>query len=137
MEGHPAASGAPRPPEITPLDHYVLAIAREYMRYGFTPLRDLGCVDPDWPTVDLRNAIEAGLVQGPRLIVAAHILSASAGHGDLRGFYGERWPLPVSVIADDIGGIRTLVRREHVFGSDWIKTITPAAISAPVTIRHA
>jgi|SRR5207253_780771 len=63
-----------------------LSIAREYMRYGFTTVRDLGCIDPDWPTVDLRNAINAGLVEGPRLIVAAHILSASAGHADLRVF---------------------------------------------------
>ncbi len=108
-----------------------LAIARDYMHYGFTTLRDLGCVDPDWPTVDLRNAIEAGLVQGPRLVVAAHLLSASAGHGDLRGFYGERWHLPVSAIADDIGGIRALVRREHVFGSDWIKTTNTGGYFSP------
>src|SRR5207253_10648565 len=66
--------------------------------YGFTTVRDLGCIDPDWPTVDLRNAINAGLVEGPRLIVAAHILSASAGHADLRGFYGSRWSLPVSAV---------------------------------------
>ncbi len=89
-----------------------LSIAREYMRYGFTTVRDLGCIDPDWPTVDLRNAINAGLVEGPRLIVAAHILSASAGHADLRGFYGSRWSLPVSAVADDEGGIKALVRRE-------------------------
>lgn len=67
-----------------------LSLAREYMSYGFTTLRDLGTADPEWPTVDLRNAINAGLVKGPRLIVAAHILSASAGHGDLRGFYNPR-----------------------------------------------
>ena len=99
-----------------------LNIARDYMRYGFTSLRDLGCVDPDWPTVDLRNALTTGLVEGPRLFVAAHILSASAGHGDLRGFYGSRWTLPVSALADDVGSVRALVRREHTFGSDWIKT---------------
>src|SRR5438445_2902339 len=99
-----------------------LSIAREYMGYGFTTVRDLGCADPDWPTVDLRNAINARLVEGPRLIVAAHILSASAGHGDLRGFYASRWSLPVSAIADDAGSIKALVRREHTFGSDWIKT---------------
>src|SRR5690242_316247 len=56
-----------------------LSIARQYMNYGFTTLRDLGCVDPEWPTVDLRNALDAGLAEGPRLIVAAHIISASAG----------------------------------------------------------
>jgi imidazolonepropionase-like amidohydrolase len=61
-------------------------------------------------------------VQGPRLIVAAHIISASAGHGDLRGFYPSRWDLPVSTIADGPAEIRRLVRREHAYGSDWIKT---------------
>ncbi len=99
-----------------------LSLAREYMSYGFTTLRDLGTADPQWPTVDLRNAINAGLVEGPRLIVAAHILSASAGHGDLRGFYNPRWTIQVSAIADDLGSIKSLVRREHTFGSDWIKT---------------
>jgi imidazolonepropionase-like amidohydrolase len=37
-----------------------LSLAREYMSYGFTTLRDLGTADPEWPTVDLRNAINAG-----------------------------------------------------------------------------
>jgi imidazolonepropionase-like amidohydrolase len=90
-----------------------LSLAREYMSYGFTTLRDLGSADPDWPTIDLRNAINAGIVQGPRILVAAHIISASAGHGDLRSFYSPRWPLPVSTIADDPASIRALVRREH------------------------
>ena len=99
-----------------------LSLAREYMSYGFTTLRDLGSVDPEWPTIDLRNALNGGLVEGPRLVVAAHIISAGAGHGDLRGFYASRWQLPVSAITDDPGGIRAMVRREHTFGSDWIKT---------------
>jgi imidazolonepropionase-like amidohydrolase len=63
-----------------------LSLAREYMSYGFTTLRDLGTADPEWPTIDLRNAINAGQVQGPRLIVVAHILSASAGHGTCAAF---------------------------------------------------
>jgi hypothetical protein len=51
-----------------------LSLAREYMNYGFTTLRDFGSADPEWPTVDLRNAINAGLVEGPRLVVvAAHM----------------------------------------------------------------
>ena len=79
-----------------------LSLAREYMSYGFTTLRDLAVADPEWPTIDLRNALNAGLVEGPRLFVAAHIISASAGHGDLRGFYASRWTLPVSAIDDDI-----------------------------------
>ena len=108
-----------------------LSIAREYMLSGFTTLRDLGSVDPDFPTVDLRNALASGIVEGPRLIVAAHIISASGGHGDLRGFYGSRWTLPVSAIADDPGSIKALVRREHTFGSDWIKTTNTGGYFSP------
>lgn len=99
-----------------------LSLAREYLRYGFTTLRDLGCMDPEFPTIDLRNALNAGLVEGPRLVVAGHIISASAGHGDLRGFYASRWDLPVSAVADSPQEIRRLVRREHAYGADWIKT---------------
>jgi imidazolonepropionase-like amidohydrolase len=99
-----------------------LARAREYMQYGFTTLRDLGSADPEWPVVDLRRAIDAGLVEGPRLFVAAHFVSATGSHGDINNFYNERWALPVSQTADSIGAIRRLVRREHRGGSDWIKT---------------
>ncbi len=108
-----------------------LQIARDYMRYGFTTLRDMGCADPEFPTVDLRNALAAGVVEGPRLVVAAHIISASAGHGDLRGFYAPRWDIPVSALADDAGTIKALVRREHTFGSDWIKTTNTGGYFSP------
>jgi imidazolonepropionase-like amidohydrolase len=107
-----------------------LSLAREYMNYGFTTLRDLGSMDPEWPTIDLRNAVNSGL-EGPRLFVAAHIISASAGHGDLRGFYASRWTLPVSATADDLGSIRSLVRRERSFGSDWIKTTNTGGYFSP------
>ena len=58
-----------------------LHLAQQYMRYGFTTLRDMGTLDPDWPTINLRDAIDSGLVHGPRLIVAAHMISATGGHG--------------------------------------------------------
>jgi imidazolonepropionase-like amidohydrolase len=99
-----------------------LALASQYLGYGFTTLRDLGSMDPDFPTVDLRNALESNVVQGPRLVVAGHVLSATAGHGDLSAFYPSRWDLPVSTVGDGIDAIRHLVRREHAHGTDWIKT---------------
>ncbi len=99
-----------------------LALAREYLRSGFTTLRDLGSMDPEFPTVDLRNALAAGVLAGPRLLVAGHVLSATAGHGDVSGFYASRWNLPLSATADGVDQIRRLVRREHAYGADWIKT---------------
>lgn len=99
-----------------------LGLARDYLDYGFTTLRDLGTMDPEFPTVDLRNALAAGVVQGPRLVVAGHVLSSTAGHGDLSGFYPSRWDLPVSAVADGVDRTRWLVRREQAHGVDWIKT---------------
>ncbi len=97
--------------------------AQQYMRYGFTTLRDMGALDPGWPTIELRNAIDAGLVKGPRLIVAPHMISSTAGHGDIQGMLPCRCPLGMSRVADSPAKIRELVRMEHAFGGDWIKTM--------------
>lgn len=100
-----------------------LHFAQQYMRYGFTTLRDMGTLDPDWPTINLRDAINAGLVHGPRLIVAAHMISATGGHGDMQGMFPCRCCLGLSKVADSPEKIRELVRMEHAFGGDWIKTM--------------
>jgi imidazolonepropionase-like amidohydrolase len=100
-----------------------LHYAQQYMRYGFTTLRDMGTFDPEWPTINLRDAINAGLVHGPRLIVAAHMISATGGHGDMQGAFPCRCHLGLSRVADSPGKIRELVRLEHAFGGDWIKTM--------------
>jgi imidazolonepropionase-like amidohydrolase len=99
-----------------------LGLARQHLDDGFTTLRDLGTMDPGFPTVDLRDAINSGAVVGPRLLVAGHVISSSAGHGDMSGFYPSRWDLPVSTVADGTAEIRRLVRRERANGTDWIKT---------------
>lgn len=100
-----------------------LHLAQQYMRHGFTTLRDMGTLDPEWPTVNLRDAIDAGLVHGPRLVVAPHMISATAGHGDLQGMFACRCHLGLSRVADSPWKIRELVRMEHAFGGDWIKTM--------------
>ncbi len=97
--------------------------ARQYMRYGFTTLRDMGTLDPEWPTVDLRDALTADLVPGPRLIVAAHMLSATGGHADVRAMLPCRCQQGICRVADSPAKIRELVRTEHAFGGDWIKTM--------------
>jgi imidazolonepropionase-like amidohydrolase len=97
--------------------------ARQYMRRGFTTLRDMGALDPEWPTVDLRSALDAGLVPGPRLVVAAHMISATGGHSDIQAMLPCRCHQEICRVADSQAKIRELVRTEHAFGSDWIKTM--------------
>jgi imidazolonepropionase-like amidohydrolase len=97
--------------------------AQQYMRHGFTTLRDMGTLDPGWPTVHLRDAIDTGLVHGPRLIVAAHMISATGGHADIQGMLPCRCHRGLCTVADSPTKIRELVRTEHAFGSNWIKTM--------------
>src|SRR5262249_60763089 len=47
---------------------------------GFTTVRDVGA--PAYGNIALRQAIEDGLVPGPRLYAAGHALSVPGGHGD-------------------------------------------------------
>lgn len=100
-----------------------LYYAQQYMRYGFTTLRDMGTLDPEWPTINLRNSIDSGMARGPRLIVAPHMLSATAGHGDMQGMFPCRCHMGLSRVADSPAEIRELVRMEHAFGANWIKTM--------------
>jgi len=79
-------------------------------------------MDPGWPTVDLRNAINAGLVPGPRLIVAGHLIGPTGSHANVGGMYPPRWALHVCDPAPGPAQIRARVRTEHKYGSDWIKT---------------
>ena len=108
-----------------------LRLANDYLDQGFTTLRDLGSADPEWPTIDLRNAIAAGTVEGPRLVVAAHLIGSTGSHADVSSLYPPRWNLPIAVLADSPDAIRSQVRREHKYGSDWIKTTNTGGYFSP------
>jgi imidazolonepropionase-like amidohydrolase len=87
-----------------------LHLAQQYMRDGFTTLRDMGTLDPDWPTINLRDALDNGLVHGPRLIVAAHMISATGGHGDMQGAFPCRCHLGLSKVANSPGFVSWFAR---------------------------
>ena len=91
-----------------------LHYAQQYMRYGSTTLRDMGTLDPEWPIVNLRDAIDSSITRGPRLIVAPHMISTTAGHGDMQGMFPCRCHMGLSKVADSPAKIRELVRMEHV-----------------------
>src|SRR5262249_60701620 len=57
--------------------------ARPPLHAGFTTVRDVG--SSDLIDVGLRNAINAGAVPGPRMLVAINAIGARGGHGDGTG----------------------------------------------------
>ena len=84
--------------------------------------RDMGTLDPEWPTINLRDAIDSGIARGPRIIVAPHMISATAGHGDMQGMFPCRCHMGLSRVAGSPAGNSARGPHEHAVGADRSKT---------------
>src|SRR5438093_9537730 len=107
--------------------------ARVTLLAGFTTCRDMG---PTWPYVDveLRKAIEAGAVPGPRLLVAGNYVSPTGGAGDARQFSIYLDVPVVRNLADGPEEIVKAVRTNFKYGADFIKIlVTGAVLSKGIT----
>jgi imidazolonepropionase-like amidohydrolase len=108
----------------TPIDNAIAAPihAKRTLEAGFTTCRDVGAAA--FVDVALRNAINSGVVPGPRLQVATLFIGATGSHGDLNGFspYLE-WNMPahMSGVANGVEGVREQVRYNIKYGADVIK----------------
>lgn len=94
--------------------------AEKTLLAGFTTLRDLGTEGAAYADVGIRDAINQGLIPGPRLQVATAAIVITGGYGPA-GF-DPRWEVPQGAeIADGVDGVRRVVRRQIGHGADWIK----------------
>jgi imidazolonepropionase-like amidohydrolase len=97
--------------------------ARASLEAGFTTLRDLDSEGADFADVAVRDAINKGLVPGPRLLVSTMALSITGGHMNLVGLapaIDERLP-QVAAMTDTVDEMVREVRRQVKYGADWIK----------------
>src|SRR5438067_5649600 len=109
--------------------------ARTTVEAGFTTVRDVGSrfvSSREFVDVALRNAINKGLIVGPRMLVATKGIGATGGHfdptGGFRDFLFGREPDYTDGIGDGPDQIRKAVRFEVKNGADVIK----AAVSGGV-----
>jgi len=87
---------------------------------GFTTLRDLGTEGAGYADVGLRDAVEQGIVPGPRLLVTTKAIVATGSYGP-KGFASEV-PVPQGAEeADGMEGVTRVVRDQIGHGADWIK----------------
>ena len=97
--------------------------AKATLMAGFTTVRDLGTEGAMYDDVGLKNAIEKGVIQGPRMIVATRAIVA-------KGTYGPRSPSPDVELpqgAAEVAGMEDLareVRTQIGKGADLIKIYT-------------
>ena len=106
---------------------YGAANALTTLRAGFTTVRDMG---PTWSytDVDLRDAINAGVIPGPRMQVAGNYVSATGGAGDARQFSIYVDVPTVQNLADGVDAVRAAVRTNHKNGADFTKILATGAV---------
>ena len=100
---------------------------------GYTTVRDAG--GTDW---GFKQAVDQGLIPGPRVIISNRMLSQTGGHGDMRG-RAETSDDPhdhghfgmVFAVADGVSEIRRAVRNQVRLGADFIKVMASGGAASP------
>lgn len=94
--------------------------ARTALMNGFTTIRDLETEGAMYADVDLKTAINRGVIPGPRMFVSTRAM-APTGTYPLLGYSWEiKVPEGVQIV-DGPEDIRKAVREEAKYGADWIK----------------
>ncbi len=93
--------------------------ARATLEAGFTTLRDLGTEGAGYADVGIKQAIEQGIIPGPRLIVTTRAIVATGSYAP-KGF-DPRWDVPQGAEEADAGSLVRVVRDQIGKGADWIK----------------
>ena len=94
--------------------------AKATLMAGFTSERDLGTEGAGYADVGLKQAIDEGIVPGPRLLVVTRAIVATGSYGP-KGF-DPRWEVPQGAQeADGTDALTHAVREQIGKGADWIK----------------
>jgi imidazolonepropionase-like amidohydrolase len=105
-------------------------VVRKTLMAGFITVRDLGSAD--LIDVGLRNAIAAGKIPGPRMLVSVHALGSTGGHCDpfagfAPGIFGRESGIADGVI-NGAEAARLAVRYNINHGADVIKTCATGGV---------
>src|SRR5215469_4752249 len=116
---------------------YGAQYARRTLEAGFTTVRNVGA--EDFVDIGLRNAINAGVAEGPRMLTAAHGIGSPGGHFDDYAFPPDRvkpWG-PTEGICSGPEACREAVRYQMKWGADLIKIAASGGVlseSDPVDV---
>jgi imidazolonepropionase-like amidohydrolase len=92
---------------------------RNTLLAGFTTIRDLGTEGAAYDDVGLKQAVEQGILVGPRMLVATRAIVATGSYGP-KGFDPE-WDVPLGAEPADGDDLTRVVRDQIGKGADWVK----------------
>jgi imidazolonepropionase-like amidohydrolase len=93
---------------------------RDTLLSGFTTMRDLGTEGAAYADVELKQAVNQGIIPGPRVLASTRAIVATGAYGP-KGFALE-WRVPQGgEEADGIDSLTRVVRDQIGHGADWIK----------------
>jgi imidazolonepropionase-like amidohydrolase len=102
--------------------------ARRALMYGFTTIRDLETEGAGYADVDVKKAINNGVIPGPRMQVATRAMDVTGAY-PLQG-YAPNVVVPHGVqIVDGVEDGRKAVREQISHGADWIKVYSDRTYS--------
>ena len=93
--------------------------ARNTLLAGFTTVRDLGTEGAMYADAGLRQAINTGIIPGPRYLIASKAIVATGSYAPARPGYAYETPLG----ADEADGpdLQRVIRDQIGHGADWVK----------------
>jgi imidazolonepropionase-like amidohydrolase len=94
--------------------------ARSTLLAGFTSVRDLGTEGAGYADVGLKQAIDQGIIPGPRLVVATRAMLVTGSYAPRRTDFSFDPPQGAQE-ADGIDGVMHVARDQIAHGADWIK----------------
>jgi imidazolonepropionase-like amidohydrolase len=138
----------------TEQSHYAQVYAKRTLEAGFTTIRNVGA--EDYIDVGLRNAINADVAVGPRILTAVYSLGSTGGHCDGPPFPADRVTPrgPIKGVCNGPENCREAVRTQMKYGADVIKIcasggvlseadpvdvpqLTPAELDAIISEAHS
>lgn len=103
--------------------------ARDDLMAGFTAERDMGSEGAGSADSSVRNAIDKGLIPGPRMRVSGNAISILGGHEDAIRYNPAQHVLPNADYANSADQLVTVIRQQHKDGSDFVKIYETGADS--------
>lgn len=102
-----------------------VANARAMLEAGFTTVRNVG--SENYADVAYKQAIEEGLMVGPRIVPAAHALGATGGHCDST-YLPPSYKAKGVAVGDGPQELRSRVREQRKYGAEVIKVCATGGV---------